>query len=338
MLSFITPKTAKIQVPLVATDAIDSWRKQIASILFGNDARIFLIVGPCSIHNIHSAHDYAEKLKGLADQVQDVFVIAMRTYFEKARTQAGWKGLLYDPFIDGTDNMHEGIRLSRSLLKALTEMGLPCATEFLEPLASAYLEDCISWGSIGARTCQSPIHRQLASSLSMPIGFKNRNDGDTDVAIKAILSARHKHHFLGINSEGYVCQIEGPGNPYTHLVLRGSDHSVNYDQDSIANACQALAQANLPQSIVVDCAHGNSKKRYQNQVPIFSSLIDLIASGENRVRGIMLESFLAAGSQGSLFGHDKSLSITDPCIDWQTTKELVLSAAEILRQKVPSCV
>ena len=296
-----------------------------------------LIVGPCSIHNQESTIEYARRLKALSDEVDDVFLIVMRTYFEKPRTSFGWKGLLYDPFIDGSDDMQEGILLSRRILQEVSSLKLPTATEFLEPLASFYLSDFISWGSIGARTCQSPIHRQLASSLPLPIGFKNRNDGNLEVAIQAILSAKQQHHFLGIDRDGQIAQIEGKGNPLSHLVLRGATHKPNCDAASIEEAEEALRKADLPEKLIIDCSHDNCQKNYRQQATVFRHLIDF-ATRQNSIRGIMLESFIHAGSQGSLIAKELGASLTDPCLDWETTRELILQGASILRQKVISCV
>lgn len=222
MQPFITPQDLKTQLPLCKKEQIASSRQTISNILQGQDPRILLIVGPCSIHNVDAAKEYARRLQKLSCDVGDVFFIAMRTYFEKSRTSLGWKGLMYDPYLDGSNNLQEGLKASRALLLYLSELGLAAATEFLEPLSHAYISDLISWGAIGARTCQSPIHRQLASSLEMPIGFKNRCDGNIDIAIQACLTANESHRFLGINDYGYVAEIQSKGNSHTHLVLRGS--------------------------------------------------------------------------------------------------------------------
>lgn len=337
MHSFITPNIAKAKVPLEQASFIHEARDKIRHILFGDDPRLLLIVGPCSIHSQQSAIEYAKRLQKLSTEVDDVFFIIMRTYFEKPRTSFGWKGLLYDPFIDGSDDMQEGILLTRKILQEITSLGLATATEFLEPLAASYISDCISWGSIGARTCQSPIHRQLASSLAMPLGFKNRNDGNIEVAIQAILASQQKHHYLGINDDGVVAQLEGQGNPFTHLVLRGSIDRPNCDPASIHGALEALKKAHLAQKLIVDCSHDNSQKNYRQQALNFRSLIDF-ASGQNCLRGIMLESFLHAGTQGSFISKELGASLTDPCLDWQTTEELIQQGASVLRQKVISCV
>jgi 3-deoxy-7-phosphoheptulonate synthase len=273
----------------------------------------------------------------LADEVQDVFCIAMRTYFEKSRTTLGWKGLLYDPHLDDSHDMHEGILLSRKLLQDVTEMGLATATEFLDPLASYYISDYICWGSIGARTCQSPIHRQLASALHMPVGFKNRTDGNVDTAIGAVVTAKCPHQFLGIDDDGCICKVTGSGNPYPHLVLRGGEDRPNYDPLSIEWAARALRQANLAQTIIVDCSHDNSQKKYWQQPKVFSFLIDQVRKGYSPIRGLMLESFLLAGNQDAAMIKDMGVSITDPCLDWQMTEEIIRQNADVLRHNREYC-
>lgn len=338
MSNFITPKNAKSNIPLLQPEKIQVWRHEIGEILQGRDQRLLLIVGPCSIHNVDAAKAYAERLKLLAEEVQDVFFIAMRAYFEKPRTSLGWKGLLYDPYLDGSNDMQTGIHLARSFLSDLTELGLAAATEFLEPLSAFYLSDFISWGSIGARTCQSPIHRQLASFLPMPVGFKNRSDGNVDIAIQAIITSRQSHHFLGIDEDGHVSQVYGAGNQLTHLVLRGGENHPNYDRASIEKARLRLQHADLIDRLIVDCSHDNSQRNYREQTKIFSFLINQIASGNKTIRGIMLESFILAGVQDQYFSKELAASLTDPCLDWETTEQIICQGADVLRQKVTSCV
>jgi len=316
----ITPKALKAELPL--KKEVKTYQKTVEEILLGKDPRRLLLIGPCSIHNIDSAYEYALRLKRLASQVEDRFFICMRTYFEKARTALGWKGLLYDPQLDGSHNMNEGMRLARTLLIALAELDLPAASEFLEPHTPAYLADCISWASIGARTCQSPIHRQLASNLDMPIGFKNRCDGNIDMAINACLTAKEVHHYLGINDDGYLVEVKSRGNPLPHLVLRGSEAKPNFDYQSIVEASHRLQVAGLVDAIIVDCSHDNSQRNYLQQPEVFLSAM------QSPIRGIMVESFLEAGAQS--FPINKRQSITDPCLDWQATEDLIL--------KVHQCV
>lgn len=335
----ITPKIAKSQIPRLDKHAamIDSFRQQVAEIIEGQDARLLLIVGPCSIDDFDAAITYANKLITLASEVKDVFLIAMRTYFEKSRSILGWKGMMYDPALDDSHDMNSGILLSRQLLQEITEIGLPAATEFLDPLASSYIQDYISWGSIGARTCQSPTHRQLASYLPMPIGFKNRTCGSIDTAINAIIAAKSKHQFLGINDDGIISKIEGNGNKHAHLVLRGGDEKPNFDPLSIARACHALRQQELTESIIVDCSHDNSQKKYWQQSQVFSFLIDQVRRGESKIRGLMLESYLLAGNQAASMVKEKGMSVTDPCLDWQTTEKLVRQSADLLRHNRECC-
>ncbi len=338
MPNLISPNELKNRLPLQNQRHIEDSRTTIGKIINGQDSRLLLIVGPCSIHSIEAAKEYARRLKRLSTDLQDVFFICMRAYFEKPRTALGWKGFLYDPFLDGSYSLHEGIKLSRELLLYLSELELPAATEFLEPLYSSYISDVISWGSIGARTSQSPIHRQLASNLPMPIGFKNRCDGNIDIAIQASLTARQSHHFIGIDQDAKACQINSPGNEHTHLVLRGSTAKPNFDVASIEKASRLLKQTNLPQGIVVDCSHDNSRKNHLNQKFIFNSLVNQIATSTSAIRGIMVESFIEAGQQTGSLSSALGQSITDPCLDWETTEHIIRQGADILRQKVLSCV
>ncbi len=337
---FITPNEVKNALPLLLKEEICAARDTICNILHGLDARILLIVGPCSIHNIDAAKDYANRLQRLSCEVEDVFFICMRTYFEKSRTSLGWKGLLYDPFLDGSNSIADGIRLARELLIYLSNIHLPAAIEFLEPLFGPYISDCISWGSIGARTCQSPIHRQLISGLNMPVGIKNRDDGNIDIAIQACLTAREPHHFLGINDSGNICQQVTKGNSLLHLVLRGANTGPNYSSSKIADASKRLKQASLLESIVVDCSHDNSQRDHLQQPKVFSDIITQITSSNSPVKGIMLESFLEEGSTNSVADAFLGRSITDPCLDWQTTEQIIRQGADMLRlhSKVFSCI
>lgn len=338
MTLFTTPRSVKTMLPVHNKDRIASARTTIGNILHKKDPRILLVVGPCSIHSIEAAKEYAKRLHELSQEVGDVFFICMRTYFEKSRTSLGWKGLLYDPYLDGSNNLQEGIRASRELLVYLSELGLPAATEFLEPLSLAYIADTISWGAIGARTCQSPIHRQFVSSLEMPVGFKNRSDGNIDIAIQACLTARERHNFLGINDDGNVSAIEGKGNELVHLILRGSERGPNYDAASIKDALERLKKANLLEALVVDCSHDNSRKNYMQQQTAFTNVIEQIASTNSPIRGIMLESFIEAGSQGPIVLKELGQSITDPCLDWNTTKQIIRQGADKIRERILSCV
>ncbi len=333
----ITPKALKNKLPLFEHEKISSYRQTIEDILLGKDNRLLLIVGPCSIHDTAAAYAYAKELKRVADEVEDCFFIVMRTYFEKARTALGWKGLIYDPNLDGSNNMQKGLHLARELLLALTKLGLPAATEFLEPYTPNYIADCISWGSIGARTCQSPIHRQIASNLQMPIGIKNRSDGNIDIAVGACITAKEAQSFLTINDEGMLTQVTTTGNPLPHIVLRGSDQGPNFDHRSIATAAKKLKEANLTESIIIDCSHDNSEKNYARQEIVFSSVIEQVLTGKSPIRGIMIESFLEAGAQSEPLSKEIGKSITDPCLDWQTTEALIREAAFTLKTKALPC-
>ena len=329
-----------------ATNEISSFilqsRKTISSILHGFDPRTLLIVGPCSIHNLDSALIYAERLKKLQEDVKDHFFVVMRTYFEKARTSLGWKGFLYDPDHDGSNDIVKGIAFTRQLLCQINSIGIPCGTEFLDPAACLYYSDLISWGSIGARTSSSQIHRQLASMLDIPVGFKNTCDGNISTALQGMLVAKTPQTFFSVNQKGMLCKIESRGNMLSHLVLRGSDKNINYDRETIQHTVQLLLREKLCPNVIVDCAHGNSSKNHQNQVIVFEELIDRMKSGDNRVKGLMLESNLF---DGNIHMYESSserkqlawgTSHTDPCIDWDTTAQLLFSSLERI-QPVSSC-
>ncbi|MBS0634684.1 MAG: 3-deoxy-7-phosphoheptulonate synthase [Verrucomicrobia bacterium] len=299
-----------------ASSHIAQARTTIANILQGKDPRRLLIVGPCSIHNIDYAKEYAKRLKTLANEVQDSFYICMRAYFEKPRTTLGWKGLLYDPFLDGSNKIEEGLKMARELLEYLQGLEIAAATEFLEPLSYHYLGDLISWGSIGARTCHSPIHRQLASYIPMPIGFKNPIDGNIEIAIQACLTARKPHTFLGIDDNGKIATLHSEGNSLCHVVLRGSVNGPNFDEAT--STIERLKQEKLLDAIIVDCSHGNCQNDYRRQKEIFEQLMH-----QTEIRGIMIESFLEAGNTNI---HNRGQSITDPCIDWEMTESMIKEA------------
>lgn len=321
----ISPTEANRLVPLTKTieQQVSIFRRQVLDILLGVDRRILLIVGPCSIHCIDDTIEYARRLLELSDTVKDTFFIVMRAYLEKPRTQHGWKGFIYDPFLDGSYDIQAGIYHSRKLLKDLCDMKIPLATEFLDPHITPYIKDFICWGSIGARTSESPIHRQLASNLPMPIGFKNRTDGNFDVAISACLSAKEAHHYLGIDLDGKVKQHYGHGNPFAHIVLRGGGSGPNFDEKSLKKAKQKLEDAGLTPSLIVDCSHDNCQKNHLLQRAVFTALIEQSSRDQCPVRGIMLESFLQESNQSLSDSLARGVSITDPCLDWQSTKELV---------------
>lgn len=297
-------------------------RGTIENILEGKDQRFLLIVGPCSIHDVESTLEYAEKLKKLANEVEDKFFIVMRTYFEKPRTSKGWKGLLYDPHLDGSYAMEEGLRIARKILVTLAQNQLPAGSELLEITTAHYLSDLLSWGCIGARTCTSQPHRQLASSLNLPIGFKNTTDGNVINAINGIISASSSHIFLGLQKNGELSRIQTGGNPYCHVVLRGGDKKPNFDEASIFDAIKLCHDAKVSDKILIDCSHGNCGKKHRQQIPVFESVI----SSGAPIMGSMIESHLKEGSQPLSQGIEYGVSITDPCLDWLSTEFLIKSA------------
>ncbi len=313
-------------------------REAVRRILDREDPRVFVVVGPCSIHDIKAAHEYAEKLKGLADEVGDTLQIIMRVYFEKPRTTVGWKGLINDPFMDDSFHIEKGLYLARELLLHLSELGLPTSTEALDPISPQYLGDLITWTAIGARTTESQTHRELASGLSTPLGFKNGTDGNLDIAINALHSASAPHHFLGINQKGQCAVIRTRGNRYGHVVLRGGNGKPNYDSVSIALAEQELTKAKLPLNIVVDCSHGNSNKDPALQALVADNCANQIVEGNRSIVGLMLESNLGWGNQkipADLKQLKYGVSVTDACIDWAATEKLLRSMRDKLKNVLP---
>ncbi len=303
-------------------------RKCIASIFERQDPRLLIVVGPCSIHNIDEGLAYARELKILADQVKDFCHIVMRTYIEKPRTRQGWKGLVHDPHLNGSHDIETGLGLARSFLIELAEIGLPAATEFLTPHLAPYIEDLISWGCIGARTSSSQIHRFLASYLPMPIGFKNSVDGNIDCAIDGVHVARTPHCFMHICDNGKLRQVQSTGNPFSHIVLRGSNAGTNFDRVSVQKALEALRREEVPPRLLIDCSHGNCGGRYFKQKEVFQSVYEQIQEGNQLIIGMMLESNKEAGSQAipaQLCDLQKGVSITDACIDFSSTAELISS-------------
>lgn len=311
-------------------------RSEISEILFGNDRRILLVVGPCSIHDIESGLEYAKNLKKLSESVKDRILLVMRAYFEKPRTSIGWKGLILDPHLDQSFDIPTGLTMARQFLSKLIDMEIPTATELLDPITPQYIADLISWSAIGARTTQSQIHRQLASGLSMPLGFKNTTDGSIKTAIHAIIAAQHPQTFMGINEEGHASYIITHGNPHCHIVLRGGLQKPNYDAKSVQIVEEKLKTNNLQPSIMIDCSHDNCDKEHQKQVTVFNAVIKQIIKGNNNIKALMLESNIHAGNQP--FPQQKEnlkfgVSITDPCIDWETTVSLITSAYNTLEQR-----
>jgi 3-deoxy-7-phosphoheptulonate synthase len=325
----VLPSPAALLADLPKTDPqaefIAHTRGEIHRIIFGDDRRFLLIVGPCSIHDPAAGLDYARRVAALAREVSDRIMIVMRVYFEKPRTTVGWKGLIMDPHLDGSHDIAAGLRLGRSFLRDVIDLGLPTATEMLDPITPQYIADLVCWSAIGARTAESQTHRQMASGLSMPIGFKNGTDGSIQTAINAIKAAAQSQTFLGINLDGAASAVVTRGNPNCHVVLRGGGSGPNYSPAHIAQTEQLLAKAGLPPAILVDCSHDNSAKQPERQPEVMRALAAQIAAGNRSIIGAMIESNLEAGSQP--FPSKQPLrygvSITDGCIDWKTTEALV---------------
>jgi 3-deoxy-7-phosphoheptulonate synthase len=322
-----TPSQIKHEYPLKSPDLIANWRKTAKSILQRIDPRLVAIVGPCSVHDPESAIEYALRLKKLSTDIDKNFFPIMRLFIEKPRTRLGWKGMLYDPHLDGSNDIAAGLRKSRELILKIAEIGIPCATEILEPIIAPYFDDLIVWGLIGARTSASQPHRQVASGFSFPIGFKNDYRGELDVAISGILSSRIPHSHIGIDPHGHIAALYTRGNPLSHLVLRGSENTPNYDPVSVEKAICTLKEHRLEPRLLIDCSHGNCGKDHRRQKIVFESVIEQAA--ENKaIAGLMLESHLLPGKQP--LGDDPSLlsygvSITDPCLGWDETDYLFRS-------------
>lgn len=329
-----SPDELKERYPLTEKGAqtIRDARQSIARILAGEDNRIFVVVGPCSIHRVAEARDYAHRLARLADRVSSTMVIVMRTYFEKPRTVGGWKGFINDPHLDGTFSIEEGLALARQLLIEVSELGLPAATEMLDLISPQYLADCVSWSAIGARTTESQTHRQLASGLSMPVGFKNGTSGDIEVAANAVMAAAQSHHFLSVSDEGRVSVFQTRGNPYGHIILRGG-FQPNYEKESVEECVSILRSKGLAPFVMVDCSHGNSRKDFRNQAKVFRYALDHINEPAYPVRAFMIESNIQAGNQVLVSGEQLAygVSVTDGCIGWDETEALLLEAHERLK-------
>ena len=324
-----TPEEVKRELPASpeAQRCVLNARTVIRDILDRRDPRLFVVVGPCSIHDLDAAREYAGRLRALAERVSPTLYLVMRVYFEKPRTTVGWKGLVNDPDMDDSFHIEKGIRMARQLLIELAEMGLPAATEALDPIMPQYLGELIAWTAIGARTTESQTHREMASGLSTPIGFKNGTDGTLGVAVNALQSVRSPHHFLGITQQGQSAVFRTRGNAYAHIVLRGGGGRPNYDSVSIALCEQALAKAGLPVNIVVDCSHGNSNKDHELQPLVAENCVNQVLEGNRSIVGLMLESHLGAGNQpipADLGQLRYGVSVTDACIDWETTERLLL--------------
>ena len=328
-----SPKKLKEKLPASenAADTVIQARNTIKRVLAGEERRLLMIVGPCSIHDPEAAHDYALRLKKLAVEVSENILIVMRVYFEKPRTTVGWKGLINDPDLDGSHKINKGIELARKILLETNNLGLPCATETLDPITPQYLADLISWSAIGARTTESQTHREMASGLSMPVGFKNGTDGGLNVALNAMNSALQQHHFLGINPEGISSVIQTSGNPHVHLVLRGGNNGPNYDAVSVHIAADALASGGLPKAIMIDCNHANSGKDPSRQELVLRNTIMQIKDGDQSIIGTMIESNINGGNQLIKPKMEYGVSVTDACLDWENTHRIILDAHTALR-------
>ena len=330
----IAPRVLKEELRVdepIAQTVVEA-RQTVRAILSGADPRLLCLVGPCSIHDPAAAIDYAERLVELRPLVEDRLFLVMRVYFEKPRTTIGWKGLINDPHMDDSCDMEAGLRIARRLLIDINRLGLPAGTEMLDPITPQYIADLISWTAIGARTTESQTHREMASGLSMPVGFKNTTEGNLQIAVNAIESARRPHSFLGINQDGVTAIIRTSGNPDTHVVLRGGKTS-NYDTNSIEECQRLLAKAGLEPRVMVDCSHAQTAKDYTRQLTVLTAMIDQVRSGNRAIMGMMLESNIGAGNQP--LTKDRAalkygVSVTDPCIDWAATEQCLIEAARAL--------
>ncbi|MES2790955.1 MAG: 3-deoxy-7-phosphoheptulonate synthase [Planctomycetota bacterium] len=335
----ISPRDLLQQIPMsvAANRTVVQGRAELIRVLSGEDPRLLAVVGPCSIHDEQAALEYAQKLQAVSEQIKSTTLVIMRVYFEKPRTVMGWKGLINDPGLDGSFDIEKGLRRARELLLKINEMGLPAATEMLEPITPQYAADLVTWAAIGARTTESQTHRQMASGLSMPVGYKNGTDGNLEIAIQAMQAAQSPHSFLGIDTDGRTCVIHTTGNPYGHLILRGGRSGPNYDAQNVKAAADALSAAKLPPYLMVDCSHANSDKDYTKQAAVWRDAVAQRAAGNRHIVGLMLESNLLAGSQkltADLSQLKYGISITDGCIGWEQTEELLLAAdADLKRNK-----
>lgn len=322
------------QITDAHADTVRAGRKATVQVLDGADDRLMVIVGPCSVHDPGAALDYARRLAAAAEELSADLHVVMRVYFEKPRTSLGWKGLINDPHLDGSFDVNTGLGIGRKLLVDITALGLPVACEFLDPITPQYIADLVSYGAIGARTAASQVHRQLSSALSMPVGIKNGTDGDVQVAVDGVRAAAASHVFPGTDLDGRAALIRTSGNPDCHVILRGGSNGTNYDAASVADACLRLEKASLPRRVVVDASHGNSNKDHNKQVDVVADIAGRIAAGEREVVGLMLESFLVAGRQDLTLGRSDDLaygqSITDACIDWDTTEHALKTMNEKL--------
>ncbi|MFB0961975.1 MAG: 3-deoxy-7-phosphoheptulonate synthase [Pseudomonas sp.] len=339
-VTLITPEQLKKKIPLSAKaqQTVSHGRQVVRNILDGKDHRLFIVIGPCSIHDVKAAHEYADRLKALAEEVSDTLFLVMRVYFEKPRTTVGWKGLINDPYLDDSFKIEDGLHIGRQLLLDLAEKGLPTATEALDPISPQYLQDLISWSAIGARTTESQTHREMASGLSSAVGFKNGTDGGLTVAINALQSVSSPHRFLGINQKGGVSIVTTKGNRYGHVVLRGGNGKPNYDSVSVALCEQELKKAKIAANIMIDCSHANSNKDPALQPLVLENITNQIVDGNQSISSLMIESHLGWGNQSiceDLSQLQYGVSITDACIDWDTTEKSIRSMHAKLKGVLP---
>ena len=336
MKEVMPPEQAHSEFPItdLAAETTFKARQGIHDNLTGQDDRLVVIIGPCSIHDTNAAHDYAKKLQVLVDDLRNDLLVVMRVYFEKPRTTVGWKGLINDPDLDESFNINKGLRLARKLLLDINEWGIPVATEYLDLITPQYVSDLIGWGAIGARTTESQAHRQLASGLSCPVGFKNATDGTIKVAVDAIGAARQPHHFLSVTKAGHSAIFSTTGNEDCHVILRGGVKT-NYDAKSVTETASALHTANLPAKIMIDFSHANSLKQHERQIVVGADVATQVANGDERIFGVMIESHLVAGSQKVIPGEPLvyGQSITDACLGWDDSTELLTVLAEAVRKR-----
>ena len=332
----MSPALLHRDLPLdkATSEVVSTTRKKIQSILHGIDPRILVIVGPCSVHDLDAAIEYANRLAPLRDKYSQQLEIVMRVYFEKPRTTVGWKGLINDPHLDDSYDINTGLRKARGLLLDLAKKGMPAATELLDPVVPQYIADLISWTAIGARTTESQTHREMASGLSMPVGYKNGTDGTATIAINAMQAASKPHHFLGINNDGHASIVSTTGNPYGHLVLRGGKNGTNYHLDAINLIADELSQFKMPSKVMVDCSHGNSNKDFRRQSEVLREVASQLKSGSKNVMGVMIESHLVEGNQklnSDLSKLTYGQSVTDACINFSTTEVLLEELADSVK-------
>ncbi|NNC89584.1 MAG: 3-deoxy-7-phosphoheptulonate synthase [Akkermansiaceae bacterium] len=334
----ISPSVLSYYLPITdeAAELVAQARKEAEAILSGEDDRLLVVIGPCSIHDPSAAVEYGTRLKELADRHRDDLLVIMRVYFEKPRTTVGWKGLINDPHLDNSFDINRGLRIARELLLELAWLGMPAGTEFLDTISPQYIADLIAWGAIGARTTESQVHRELASGLSMPVGFKNGTGGNIQLALDAIGAASQPHHFLSVTKQGVSAIVSTSGNKACHIILRGGSHGPNYDQEAIAEVETCLREQNLPPYLMVDCSHGNSRKDFRNQPLVAKDLCHQMEKGSRAIAAVMIESNLVEGNQ-KLSQDPAELtygqSVTDACVGWQTTEEILAGFAAAVKKR-----